>query len=731
MTGGKKTGCLNGALLLFAVLFVYYPAWNGTPLWDDNAHITRSELRSLHGLAQIWTKPGVTPQYYPLVHSVFWLAHRFWGDAPAPYHLLTILLHACGALLLAGILRRLRIPGAWLAAAIFALHPIEAESVAWITELKNTLSGLFFFSTVLVYLDFDAKRDKKHYAGALGLFILGLLSKSVIAPLPAALLVILWWKRGRLSVRSDVLPLAPFASIGIASGLFTAWVERRFIGAIGADFHFSAIERCLIAGRATWFYLGKIFWPGNLTFIYPRWTIEPIAWRHFLFPLFAILCAAALWAIRRKSRAPLAAYLYYCVMLFPAMGFFNVYPFRFSFVADHFQYLAGLGPIVLAAGGAVALMPGLHRTVRHGFCVVLLLPVALLAFLTWRNCRMYADAETLYRTTIEKNPACWMAYDNLGDVLLEKNGPTDRAMAYLHRALAIDPGCVEACNDLGRALLRAGRTGEAIACFRKAVAMQPDYPPAQLSLAGALIETGQSEEGMACFKTALALRPDYIEAHNNFGSALMQAGRSDEGMAHFRRALEIDPDNVTAHNNLGAALMTQGKNDEAAAHFTAALALSPADARCRYNLGIALWKLGRTGEAIAQFRRELENDPDNTATINNLGTACMQLGRVDEAMTWYRKALDRDPSLADVRCNYANGLMQLGKPREAVEQYKEVLALRPDDLQVRKRLFDAYLQAGQPDEAIAVAQNALGIARAAGKKEAARKIEAALLKIKR
>ncbi len=399
-------------------------------------------------MAQIWTKPGVTPQYYPLVHSVFWIEHRLWGDSPRGYHLLNILLHVCSALLLVRILRRLQVPGAWLAGAIFALHPIEAESVAWITELKNTLSGLFFFATMLVYLDFDKQRDTRRYAGALGLFILGLLSKSVVATLPAALLVIVWWKRGRISWKSDVVPLVPFVLVGIASGLFTAWVERRFIGAVGAEFHFSVIERCLIAGRATWFYLGKIFWPGNLIFIYPRWTIDPTVWRQYLFPVFALLLAAALWAIRRKSRAPLAAFLYYGAMLFPAMGFFNVYPFRFSFVADHFQYLAGLGPIVVAAGRIGGVFSRMSRNTQHVSGGILLLVVLFLALLTMRQCGMYADAETLYLTTIEKNPACWMAYDNLGNELLQKNGRIDQAMNNLRKALEINPDCVEACNDL-------------------------------------------------------------------------------------------------------------------------------------------------------------------------------------------------------------------------------------------------------------------------------------------
>ncbi len=261
-------------LLVLVTVLAYQPAWNGKPIWDDDAHITKPELRSLGGLARIWMEPGAAQQYYPLVHSFFWVEHRVWGDRTLGYHLINLLLHAGCALLLVKILRRLEVPGAWLAAAIFALHPVEVESAAWIAELKNTLSGVCCLGAALAYLNFDRNRKWTFYAGALGLFMLGLMSKTVIATLPATLLVIFWWQRGRLSWNQDVLPLLPFFAAGIVAGLFTAWMERAFIGAEGSDFNLSAIQRCLIAGRAFWFYLGKLFWPAHLIFIYPRWNVS-------------------------------------------------------------------------------------------------------------------------------------------------------------------------------------------------------------------------------------------------------------------------------------------------------------------------------------------------------------------------------------------------------------------------------------------------------------------------
>ena len=339
------------ALLLFiALLAAYHPAWNGQPIWDDDHHITRPELRSLSGLERIWTQIGATQQYYPLAHSMLWLEYHFWGTSTTGYHLINILLHFISALLLVCILRRLAIPGAWFVAAIFALHPVQVESVAWITELKNTLSGVFFFSTALAYLQFDRTRNKTSYFISIVFFILGLMSKSVIATLPVSLLAVFWWKRGKIDWKSDIVPLLPFFIVGIAYGLFTAWVERKFIGAEGSAFTFTIIERCLIAGGAIWFYLGKIFLPINLIFIYPRWNVSQAIWWQYLFPVATLILIGVFWLLRNRSRAPLTAFLCFTATLFPVLGFFNVYPFRFSFVADHFQYLACIAPIALFVG---------------------------------------------------------------------------------------------------------------------------------------------------------------------------------------------------------------------------------------------------------------------------------------------------------------------------------------------------------------------------------------------
>ncbi|MGA2508245.1 MAG: tetratricopeptide repeat protein [Chitinispirillaceae bacterium] len=683
-----------GCILLVVTLAAYRPAWNGKPIWDDNAHITKPELRSAPGLARIWTQLGATKQYYPLVHSVFWLEYRLWGDAPLGYHLLNILLHVLSALILVRILRYLKISGkaAWLAGAIFALHPVQVESVAWITELKNTLSGVFFLATALAYLKFDCERKRKYYVLAFTLFVLGLLSKSVIATLPVSLLVVFWWKQGRIRWKHDAVPLLPFFITGIASGLFTAWVERTFIGAEGSDFTFTIIERCLIAGRAAGFYLGKLFWPANLIFIYPRWNINPALWWQYLFPAAVLLLAGALWALRNIHRAPLAVFLYFTVTLFPALGFLNVYSFRYSFAADHFQYLACIGPLALSAAGMESVFGFLDKNLqvffRPAFYGILLLTLGVLS---WKQSGMYRDAETLYRTIIQKNPDCWMAHNNLG-LLLANTGRTDEALAHYRGALEINPNDAKAHNNLGLLLAKMGRTGEAVAQYRR----------------------------------ALEIYPNSAEVHNNLGLLLANTGRTDEAVAQYRKALEINPNYANAHNNLGLLLANTGRTDEAMTHFQMALEINPNDAKAHNNLGLLLANTGRTDEAVAQYRKALEINPNSAEVHNNLGLLLANTGRTDEAITHYRKALEINPNYAKAHNNLGLLLAKMGQTDEAVAQYRRALEIYPDDINVLSNLAGAFVQKGQPADAIQVLERALDAATSAGQEQTAAAIAAAI-----
>jgi Flp pilus assembly protein TadD len=540
---------LLSIVLVCAILVAYFPAYNGGFIWDDDAHVTRPDLRSLHGLSRIWLELGATQQYYPLLHSAFWFEHRLWGDSTFAYHAINVLLHALVVCLLLQVLRRLKIPGAALAAAIFALHPVHAESVAWISEQKNTLSAVFYLSAMLAYLRFDEESDIWSYALASVFFVLALFTKTVTASLPAALLLIFWWKRGRLSLQRDVAPLLPWFAIGAAGGLLTAWVERMLIGAEGAPFELTLLQRGLLAGRIVWFYLYKLFWPVDLLFIYPRWMVNPGVWWQYLFPIGAIALIAVAWFMRRRSRAPLVALLFFIGSLFPVLGFFNVFPFIFSFVADHFQYLSSLGIIVVVSAAisvALARMPRLARQAGQALCILLLV---VLGVSSWMRSKTYSDSQTLYLTTLDKNPDCWMCHNNLG-ILLSEAGQPVGAMEQFEATLRLKPDDAFAHNNLGKMLFQAGQLSAAIDHFEQAVQQNPKSALLRLNLGSVLLTAGRLPEAVDQFQQTVSLKPTLVEARYRLGNALMQMENLPAAKEQYESILRINPDYAQARAKL-------------------------------------------------------------------------------------------------------------------------------------------------------------------------------------
>ncbi len=598
------------ALLFSVALFAYGPALGGGFIWDDDGHVTRPDLRSLHGLMRIWFEVGATQQYYPVLHSAFWVEHLFWGDATLGYHLVNVLLHATAACLFVLLLRRLAVRGAWLAGLLFVLHPVCVESVAWVSEQKNTLSAVFYLLAALCYLRFERGRAARWYALGLACFFLALLSKSVTATLPAALLVVLWWRDGRIAWRRDGLALAPWLGVGAAAGMFTAWVERTYIGAAGAPFALDLVQRCLLAGRVAWFYLGKLLWPADLIFVYPRWTVETGAWWQWLFPAGAAALVLALWLARGRARGPLAAALLFIGTLFPALGFFNVYPFLFSYVADHFQYLASLGVIALAAaawdrwaaGNAAAGATASRRTIPVAAAAGVL---CVLGALTWRQARTYGDVVTLYRTTLARNPRAWLAHSNLGNILASTGHP-EEAVAEYEEALRLVPDSAGFHYDLANALVQLGRIPEALAEYGQAIRLKPDYGPAEGSLARVLAGQGRGAEAVPHFEAAIRLLPGDAEAELNLGSLLGQLGRLPEAIGHLEAGLRLRPDFPEGHNNLGNALAAAGRMPEAIDQYREAVRLRPDYREARYNLSIALRSAGRMDEALREYRQAIE-----------------------------------------------------------------------------------------------------------------------------
>ena len=653
---------LTMAGIYLVVAAAYFPALRGGILWDDDAHVTRPELQSVAGLRRIWFEVGATQQYYPVLHSAFWAEHRLWGDATLGYHLANVFWHATAACLFVLLLRRLAVPGAGLAGLIFALHPVGVESVAWVSEQKNTLSLVFYLLAAWALLDFDRTRRKGPYLLALALFALALLSKSVTATLPAAFLVIQWWRRGRLTWRDDVRPLVPFLALALVAGLFTAWVERHVLGAEGADYALGFPARCLLAGRVIWFYAGKLFWPAPLIFIYPRWEIDPAAAWAYAYPLGVVAVLALLWARRSRARGPLAAALFYVGSLFPALGFFNAYPFRYSFVADHFQYLPSLGLIALAAAGWSRW--GGRRWARAAAAALL----AVLGILTWRQSRMYRDLPTLYRTTIARNPGCWMAYGNLG-TLLAASGQEAEAFADLERAVELNPHFAEGQFNLGNALRARGRGGEAALRYEEALRLKPDYPEAEDNLGSVLYGLNRRPEAIAHYRSALALRPNYPEAEVNLGVAL-QPSDLPAAIACYQRALALAPGDFAAHFNLGIALRAAGRLPESIAEYQEARRLQPGSASALNNLGVALVDAGRRAEAILRYQEALRLEPANAEIENNLGIALAESGRRTEAIAHFSVALRLQPGYRAAHYNLSLTLRDEGRPGEADREYR-------------------------------------------------------------
>jgi len=597
-----RPGLLAVAIVLITLLTYYIPVMQSGFIWDDDAYLTENRtIRSNEGLGEIWLKPGSTPQYYPLVFSTFWVEYRLWGLNPKGYHLVNVLLHALAALMLWRVLSRLKVPGAWLAAAVFALHPVQVESVVWVTERKNLLSGLFYFSSTLCLIRFfnlDSEGEDSHrqwlwYGSGLLLFICALLSKTVTCSLPAAMVLLLWWKRGRVCWR-DLLALVPFFLLGLSLGLLTAWLEQHHVGAQGLEWELTSVERILVAGRALWFYAGKLVWPAKLTFNYPRWQINAGVWWQYAYPFGVLLMLTLLWIFRsRVGRGPLVGMLFFCGTLFPALGFLDVYPFRYSYVADHFQYLASPGLIVMAVAGLTQVVSRLSPWSKRAGMALGLAVLLVLAVQTLRQSYVYENLETLWRDTLEKNPASWMAHYNLG-ILLAEQGKTSEAIDHYNKALQVKTDYVNIYINLGVALAKQGRLEEAIGHYHQALQIMPDHPNAHNNLGNALARQGKVEEAASHYLEALRIKPNHAEAHYNLGLLLAEQGKVEQAISHYSEVLRITPNHLDAHINLGVELAKQGRLQEAVSHFSKALQIKPDDTKARRNLELALQLMGKS-----------------------------------------------------------------------------------------------------------------------------------------
>ena len=619
MTTVQSRQWLWAAAILLLVLLAYQPVWRAGFVWDDDVYVTENlALRSADGLQKIWS--GETIQYYPLVFTSFWTEYHLWKLQPLGYHLVNLALHALNAVLLWRVLKQLTLPGAWLAAAIFAIHPVTVESVAWVTERKNVLSLMFYLLAALAFFRFRPLADDKSpgskdwrlYWLSVALFVCAVLSKTVTCSLPAALLLVIWWKAGKIT-RRDILLTAPMFITGLALAVVTMHMERR-AGAVGQDWLLSPIERCLVAGHALWFYAGKLVWPRSLTFIYPRWHIDGHAASQYAFPVAALMVIAALWSLRsRIGRGPLVAVLFFAGTLVPALGFFDVYPFLYSFVADHFQYVACIGLIALAVGAGTML---LHRVGGNARGVAVAISVALLAALsaaTYTQAQAYRDLETLWRDTLSKNPECWMADNNLA-IIVFKEGKCKEAISLCDRALQLKPDDPDILNTLAGALIQAGRFQDAIGYCQRAEQVAPRDSRAYNNLGLALDRLGRGTEAIASFDQALLINPNDATARRNLATAAnnlawtlaTEGGDPGRALLLAKRACALTDNRVAAYmDTLAAAYASDGRFPDAITVAQNGLALAQSDGQPQVAQEIATHlELYRTGTPIRVSREK-------------------------------------------------------------------------------------------------------------------------------
>jgi tetratricopeptide (TPR) repeat protein len=689
----RRLGAIAIAVL---AIIAYAPAIGGGGfIWDDDDYVTRNvHLRDAAGLARIW-QPGTTRQYYPLVFTTFWVEHRLWGLDPAGYHAVNVLLHATCALLLWASLARLRIPGAWLAGAIFALHPLHVESVAWITERKNVLSGVLYFASALAYWRFDpsaagdpdGRRRWAWYAAALILFVLSLLAKTVTCSLPAAI-ILLMVLRGAPITPARLAPLLPFFAAGLILALHTAHLERESVGAVGAAFDRPLLDRALVAARALVFYPAKLLVPWPLIFIYPRWTIDPAsigAW----WPVAVVIAAAAAAIIlfARGRREPAVALAFSAGTISPALGFIDVFPHQFSFVADHFAYLASAGIIALVAAALAAIAAGTGRPRIASLAATIVL--APLGALTWVRCGIYTSAESVWRDTIRRNDSAWIAHNNLSAILLRRAGAAmdadgadearalaAEALGHADRAIALRSDYNLALGNRAEALRLLGRLDEAVAAQEQAIAivLARTGGAAPAALAGDYAQLARLEErrgrfadAEAAYARALAIGGDDAGVLAGRARCLIRLERFAEAAATEEQVLAIRPDDFTALATLASLLERLERYDRVAALFRAALAAAP-----------------RPIDAVqvtTRLIRFLAHCPD--PAHRDVGQAVLLAEGLADATG------SRDPAALDV-------------------------------------LASVYAEAGRRDDAIATAERALDLARGRGADDLAAAIEARL-----
>lgn len=539
---------LGSLVIVLACFVVYAPSLDGGFVWDDDTHLLLNPVFQEDGLERIWFHPPQEINYWPVTFTTYWLEHQLWGFDPLGYRIVNLLLHAMAAIVLWAVLRALRVPLSWGVALCFAIHPVNVESVAWIAQRKNILSLLFCLISALLFLRFERNPRAPTYCASVGSFLLAMLSKGAAAPFPAVLLLLAWWRRNTVS-RRDVWRSVPFFVVTLTTSLLELSTQVLVADddIVRDDGFFSRLAG---SGWVVWFYLGKVLWPANLTFVYPKWQIDTASVVTWL-PLVAGIALLG-WAWRARGgigRPILVALLFFILMLSPVMGFFNIYYMRFSFVADHYQYLAMIGIVALVVAGGGSLMLDSLRVPRRVAAVLATVALLGLGTTTAALSATYRSAETLWRATLDKNPDAFLAHYNLAQQL-QTESRLDEAVPHYEAALRLDPQHAESMNNLGKVFEDQGHTDRAIEQYRRSIATAPDYLDPENNLGVLLHRIGRHDEARSHFEAALRIDSNSGVVHFNYGRLLADTGDWTAALSHFRRAAASLPDVARVRNAL-------------------------------------------------------------------------------------------------------------------------------------------------------------------------------------
>ncbi len=657
-----------GALIVLLTVAVYWPARNGDFIWDDHAWLWNGRTTvDDDGWHRAWYTDDNT-DYWPLTATAFWVQYRLWDtedtryepDAGFGYHAVNMLLHALGAILIWRVLLRLAVPGAWLIAALFAAHPVCVLSVAWIVELKNTLSLVLFALTLLLYLRFDDTAKRRWYFAALAAFFFTLAAKTSPIMLPVLLLGIAWWKRNAITAK-DVLRSLPFFALSGAFAVTTILFQHgKAIGRL-TGFPENIGQRIYIVGRSFWTYIATDLAPISLPIIYPRWDISsPGVWA-YLWPVAILAVLGVLIFYRRTwGRGPLGAFGYMLIVLLPVLGFVDMSFMHIAFVSDHLQYLAvpAVIALVVAGGWTLAIRFGLAGKLIGGAAAVVVL--VGLSTVSFNRAAAFTDEEALWKYAIKNNPNAWLAYNNLGRWYQKKHRYGEALTYYNDLIERIRPDYAQAYNNRGLLWEVAGdnlramgnlksmndRYDQAIADYDKAIELDPQYAVAYGNRAVIHSRRRRFDLALADYDKALALNPQLAEVWSGRGATHMDMGQLDKAIADFDQAIKLMRNFADAHHNRAGAWMQKGQLDKAVADYAQALEYDPKHFQAHYGMGMCLARRKDYAGAIAHFDESLAINPRFVLAYQQRGLAYMAIGQKQLAINDFEAALKINPQYA-------------------------------------------------------------------------------------